>query len=449
MKHLHPLWWLIIPVLLSACFHDSSDAASGNTIKLGVVTARFGNPISLPGQAATLAMEEINAAGGINGTPIELIIKDSACSSTITPGEVASLAASDAIVALVGPSCSSVGTVLIQDVLPVYNLPAVAITTTSPTLTTLDEDDLYYRLRLSDQVQTVSLLNELIADGVTRLGIIHRGGNDSFNIALAEGLAAQFSALDNKQTVVVVDYPEAALVEFSSEVDELFDAGTIDGIAIFGFATDSANVASSIAAELTERAINLSDILGVYTNNLTRLDESLQISSALALLNGSKSVSSDALSNATAPNYAPWLTDFLQAFPGSEGQPEAYDAVYLISLAMLQGQVDGTNTVAQIRSTIKTNLRGVSGTNAAVDAVTINPGDFATAASTITAGGTVNYNGASGIIDFDEFGDVNYGDLSVIEASIVADKLEFNCLHLVRVFTQDNAIATEQNVCEP
>ena len=333
--------------------------------------------------------------------------------------------------------------------LSVYDLPAVALTTTSPTLTALDEDDLYYRLRLSDQVQTVTLLNELLADGVTRLGIIHRGGNDTFNIALAQGLAAQFAALDNKETVVVVDYPETALVEFRIEVNELFDAGTIDGIAIFGFATDTANVASSIAAELTERAINRSDILGVYTNNLINVNQSLQISSALELLNGSKSISSDALSDAPAPNFDAWLTDFLQAFPDSEGLPEAYDAVYLISLAMLQGQVNGSNTVGEIRSAIKANLRGVSGTNAAVDAATINPGDFASAAATIASGGTVNYNGASGIIDFDEFGDVNYGDIAVIKATEVAGKLEFNCLHLVRVFTENNAIATEQNTCEP
>ncbi len=50
MKHLKPLLCLITTLLLTACFHDSSDSASGNTIKVGVVTARFGNPISLPGQ---------------------------------------------------------------------------------------------------------------------------------------------------------------------------------------------------------------------------------------------------------------------------------------------------------------------------------------------------------------------------------------------------------------
>ena len=58
---------------------DSGNETSGGTVKIGLVTAVTGSN-SLVGEEATeaanLAISEINAAGGVNGQQLELVITD-------------------------------------------------------------------------------------------------------------------------------------------------------------------------------------------------------------------------------------------------------------------------------------------------------------------------------------------------------------------------------------
>ncbi len=258
MKPLLVVAILVQSVCLASCYYESkltSSSLDDNSIKLGIALALRGNPINIQGQAATMAVEEINAAGGINGATIELIIRDSGCSSVIAPDEVQRMIDDYRIVGLVGPSCSSGAKIIIPDILPNHNLPTIGTTTTAPELTTLDEHNLFFRLRTSDLVQISTLVEEIINDGVTRLAIIHRAGNDVFNIAIAQGLKDQFSAQAGNQVSAIVGYPEASLTDFDNEVNALLDAGDFDGIAIIGFPVDSANVAAAIALEMANRGI--------------------------------------------------------------------------------------------------------------------------------------------------------------------------------------------------
>ncbi len=63
-------------VLLCASSAASCKHASGNVVRIGVAGS-FADPTGLPmKEAAELAAEEINAAGGINGRRLELVIRD-------------------------------------------------------------------------------------------------------------------------------------------------------------------------------------------------------------------------------------------------------------------------------------------------------------------------------------------------------------------------------------
>lgn len=428
---------------------DSAEMVNRDAIVIGVAGASFGSPVLRIGQEALMARDEINAAGGINGVPIDVVIRESGCAGDVAVAEVQSLIDNFDIVGLVGPTCSSSSGALIDTVIPQNRLPVIGLRATSPLLSTQDTLDLYFRLRASDAVPVKILASEVVADGVERLAILHRGGNDLFNISLADGLAEAFNAFDGRRVVSQVDYPESALVEFTDEVEELFDSGDFDGVAVIGFATDTANAAVAIAKELAERGIPRSSLKGVYFNNIPNIDEGLQLSASLGFFAGAKSTSGDIISAQTAPLLEAWREDFYALYPGEETFGLAYDAVYLMALAMQDAGINGSSSSTEIRAAIAQHLRPVSGTAASPDATIIEPGEFATAVSVVASSGSIDYNGASGVIEFDQFGDVNYGDMKLEQALVDGDRVVFSCLSNIRIFSTADGLDSERLPCEP
>jgi len=92
----------------------------------------------------------------------------------------------------------------------------------------------------------------------------------------------------------------------------------------------------------------------------------------------------------------------------------SYDSVYLVALALAQGQ-------ANTRQTVLNNLRSVSGgTGVAMNAVKINNGDISQALQIIANGGSIDYEGATGPINFDQNGDISV--FGYIKRRIVQDQ---------------------------
>lgn len=439
---------ILIALLTVNCGGDvdeNSENINAGAIKIGVVGDIFESPFNSTGQAALMARDEINDAGGINGVPVEIIARDGSCDSMIGPQEVEKLVEQYDIVALIGPACSSEAAIVIENLLPLYLLPTVSNTATSPLLTTLDTRDLFFRVQPSDAIVIESIYEEVIADGIERLGIIYRGGNDVFNSAIAEGLADKFAQSPGKEVVALVPYPEQATVEFSTEVKTLFDAGSFDGLAIVGFGIDTANVSTAIAQEMQRRGILRSNLQQVY---LTNSDASVQASGSGFLLEGGKLIQIVGNSAVTAPHLATWVQRFRARFPESgDGDAYGYDAMYLISLAMLNAGIDSSHSNAQIRNAIQANVRAVSGTGAPDSVVKILPGQFALASQTVSSGGAIDYDGATGVIEFDNAGDIQYGEFQVASVSASATGLTFHCSRLIRLFPLDTGVSTEIMAC--
>lgn len=81
-------------------------AASGTPIKIGFVTPLSGQMVSfglLNRLAVTMAVEDINAAGGINGAPIQLLVEDSPFDPKQAVTVVRKLSDVDKVFAIVGP----------------------------------------------------------------------------------------------------------------------------------------------------------------------------------------------------------------------------------------------------------------------------------------------------------------------------------------------------------
>ena len=192
------------PLILASLMPLSGDLASlGPGIALG----------------AALAVEQINAAGGINGQPVQLIEGDSGCDGAVALTSLNDVIAQGAQ-GVMGAACS--GTSLaILDTAIAAEVEMVSPSNTSPQFTKIDKKGFYARTAPSDLLQGDVLASLLVEDGVQTVSIISRA--DSYGRGLAEATAAAFEAAGG--TVKTIVYHATDASEFTSEVTAVGKGG--------------------------------------------------------------------------------------------------------------------------------------------------------------------------------------------------------------------------------
>jgi len=104
-------WCLAVFVAVSMVMYGCAKKAEPPKppIKIGAVFSVTGGAAKLGGpekNAATMFVEQINAAGGLNGSLIELIVEDDQSVEENTQNSVKKLIAQDNVAAIIGPSIS-------------------------------------------------------------------------------------------------------------------------------------------------------------------------------------------------------------------------------------------------------------------------------------------------------------------------------------------------------
>jgi len=192
------------PLVLASLMPLSGDLASlGPGIALG----------------AALAVEQINAAGGINGQPVVLIEGDSGCDGAVALTSLNDVIAQGAQ-GVMGAACSSTS-LAILDTAIAAEVVMISPSNTSPQFTKIDNKGFYARTAPSDLLQGDVLASLLIEDGVQTVSIISRA--DSYGRGLAEATAAAFEAAGG--TVKTIVYHATDATEFSSEVTAVGKGG--------------------------------------------------------------------------------------------------------------------------------------------------------------------------------------------------------------------------------
>lgn len=100
---------LLMSLIMPAVADTAAQEAKKEPIKIGGIFALTGSASWLgepEGNTVKMYTEEINAAGGINGRPIEIIIEDTEGMETKAVNAVNKLITKDKVVAIVGPSRS-------------------------------------------------------------------------------------------------------------------------------------------------------------------------------------------------------------------------------------------------------------------------------------------------------------------------------------------------------
>ena len=199
---------------------------AGDPLVLASLMPLSGDLASLgPGIAlgAALAVQQINAAGGINGQDVVLIEGDSGCDGAVALTSLNDVIAQGAQ-GVMGAACS--GTSLaILDTAIAAEVVMVSPSNTSPQFTKMDKKGFYARTAPSDLLQGEVLASLLVEDGVGSVSIISRA--DSYGRGLAEATAAAFE--DAGGTVKTIVYHATDASDFSAEVTAL-GKGAADAI---------------------------------------------------------------------------------------------------------------------------------------------------------------------------------------------------------------------------
>ena len=178
-------------------------------------------------RAARLAIEEINAAGGVNGVPLELVVRDARSDPTIALAEYKKAVAEDNLDALLGPFKSAYGVLIVPEhktnTLPMF------IGATNATLTGQGAEHLF-RMRPSDRLSAPAIM-ALAVDHLQsqRIGLIH--DTDAFGSGGANTIEAELEKR-GLESAVRLGYQTGA-TEFDSLVQQLADAN-VDTVLIYG-----------------------------------------------------------------------------------------------------------------------------------------------------------------------------------------------------------------------
>ena len=354
-------------------------APAGDPLVLASLMPLSGDLAALgPGIAlgASLAVQQINAAGGINGVPVELIEGDSGCDGAIALDSLTEAIAGGAQ-GVMGAACS--GTSLaILDTAIAAEVVMVSPSNTSPQFTKMDKKGFYARTAPSDLLQGDVLASLLLDDGVESISIISRA--DSYGRGLAEATASAFEA--GGGVVKNVVYHAVDATEFNSEVTAV-GKGSPDAIVGILFpATGCGVLQPAFEQGLLDTPWYMTD--GVKDAGLASL---CNLGTALDGFKGTAPGSAageafDAFSAAYAEVSADGAGTFIFA-------PQAYDAVMLMAISAAANGVSGPEIASGL-------VAASSGGEKCIGVACIE----------LAANGVdVDYVGASGEIELNEAGD--------------------------------------------
>lgn len=330
---------------------------------------------------AALAIDDINAAGGVLGNKVSIDWKDSGDGTNLAVStQSATAAIASGTDAVLGAAASGV-TKNIINAITGAKIVEISPSNTSPSLTTWSDGGYYFRTAPSDNLQGRIVASQILQDGAQNVAILY--ANNSYGTGL-EAVA--------KSTLTKAG---ASVKEFSFTEGETNFGSTASDIAAGNY--DAVLV---ISYDETRKALPALKAAGFPGGNVYLVDgNTIDYSkdSFASYLAGAQGT----IPGADAPaafkarlkaKYAKLhagavLKDFTYA-------AESYDAVNLLALA---AQASGKATGPGIKSQITNiSLTGKGKTNVT---------SFAAGLKALKAGKKINYDGFSGPVEFDENGD--------------------------------------------
>jgi ABC-type branched-subunit amino acid transport system substrate-binding protein len=226
--------------------------AGDGTLKIGTLLPETGSLAFLgPPEIAgvKVAIEEINAAGGVLGKDVESTFSDSGDTSTDIASTSVDRLLSENVDAIVGAASSSV-TLSVIDKVVGAGVTMFSPANTSSTLSTYEDKGLYFRDAPPDIIQGKVLAEVIAEDGFGSIYILNL--DDAYGNGLAKNLDDSFTESGGEVVGTTAYDPQAQT--FEAEVGKA-KAADPDAVVVIGF-----EESSRIVAEMIKQGIGPADI---------------------------------------------------------------------------------------------------------------------------------------------------------------------------------------------
>ncbi len=362
-------------LMASAAIALVAGAAGAEEIKLGISVGFTGPLESLApamAQGAEMAMAEVSASGLLlGGSTVVPVRGDSTCiDAAAATATVERLVTAERVRGIVGGMCSGETTASLQNVAMPNGIVMISPSATSPALSTLEDNGLFFRTSPSDARQGVVMTDILLERGIKTAAVTYT--NNDYGKGLADSFQAAYEAAGGKVTINTAH--DDGKADYSAEVAALAAAGG-DVLVVAGYIDQGG--AGIIRGSLDSGAFDLFNFPDGMVSQALEDKFGPEITGSFGQNPAAAGAGRDAyVAMATAAGF-----DGTSAF-----SPESYDAAALIMLAMAAA---GSSDPAVYKGKVM-DVANAPGEQ-------ILPGELAKALQIIAAGGDVDYVGATAV----------------------------------------------------
>ncbi len=374
---------LAFGLIAAACGSDDDDGS----LKLGYILPQTGDLASIVDSLVggiELAVEDIEAAG----TEIELIPADSGTNPDTASANVDQLL-NDDVNAVLGAAASGV-TGSIIDKVTGSSIVECSGSATAAALTTAEDNGFFFRTAPSDILQGPALADVIAESGATNVAIVYR--NDDYGSGFNDVLSQGIEDLGLSVAASIAYDPEAS--SFDAEVSQVADSGA-DAVAIITFAEGGQLLQAMIEAGAGPSDLPVFVADG-FKDTVSAEDVNPDDPAVLEGIRGTAPSASPENGEASFPDrYA----EFVGPDTPTIFSAQFYDCTIIIGLASaIAGSTDPAEFVAEMNGVTSGGEKCTS---------------FEECMALIDEGTDIDYDGASGPLEFTDVGEPAVGTYDV------------------------------------
>lgn len=360
------------------------------TIPVGAVLSLSGSIAAIGGaigDAGALAIEHMNAAGGLLGCQVEFRLRDDQGQPSVGVDAAKALIEIEGVEILLGAIQSGITMPILTSVTVPAGVTQISCCSSAPNFTELamegGTDGYWFRTLPTVRPQGVVMAALGVERGYERTAVIYV--NSDYGISLARAFQEAVEVLGGSVTDMIPYNQEQS--SYRAEVSQAL-RGNPDSLFLVAFPADGATA--------MREWISLGGPQNLLLSNALRASEFVEAVGARFLTNAVGIDNAQTAGPSVEAFNASW-TERFGSEPSGPGLHTMYDAAAVALLAaQAAGEYDGTR--------IRDMVREVTGPGGEV--IYPGPEGFARAREVLDAGGRITYVGATGEISFDQWGDV-------------------------------------------
>lgn len=334
---------------------SQSDApqTNGDAIKIGLYSTITGTN-ALAGEmmekGARLAVKEINAAGGVNGSPLELVVYDDKSTPEGAVKAVTRMVDVDGVVAMVGSNSSPniIAAAQITEDAGVIQVGGG----TSPSYTNAGYQYIF-RGTANANLPNKAFVDAMVTMGVTKVGILSVASEYG-----TSGVDSVKALLPDSMEVVCEEQYQSTDTDYTGQIAKIIDSGA-DGVVLYGMTNELALSIKQLRRNGYDGYIYGPEGLGV--------PDIINVAGEAAdnTIFGSGAVIPATIDDAANDVEKAMLTAFVEEYgemPVSDVVYRGYDSVKLIAEALKNAEDIGDPDSIRAAFLKITNFEGIAGT---------------------------------------------------------------------------------------